>query len=107
MIVKSLFDPRVQLHVNGECDAYIEFHEDSEPFAIYDMTATARLHNFIEDDGPTADPYDMEIEMGDGIIRRYLVKIEHMFIPYQRSAMPDLSLTAYGPLSGEMPVVSV
>lgn len=101
----SVFDSRCNLHIEKD-DAWIEFHEDTPPFVLADMTAVAREHGYKPD--PTGDEYDYLVELDEpGMLRFYLVEYIAVFMPYQRSALPDLSQTAYGPQSGEMPAVVV
>jgi hypothetical protein len=116
----SLYDHRVQLHVDrANVTHYIEFHEDSPPAARHDMILLARSRGLVPDDGGRADPYDNAVPVGEfvhvpgqppqdsGVLRLYLVTADTIpDIPFQRSSMPDLSPTAYGPFSGFMEAVT-
>lgn len=106
--IESPMDRRVKLHINDADTMYwIEFHEESDPTYIDAMLRTAGRKGYVED--RDEDPTDMRELMEDGIWRLYLVTAEWRYdIPTPRGGdktMPDLSLTAYGPMSGFMEAV--
>lgn len=107
MVTRSTSDARCYLHVDRERQVfYVEFHEDSSPWVINGLRAIGASHDLMVDDG--GDDYDALVDLGVGVLRQYLVPCDPTpAIPTPRRVMPDLSLTAYGPFSGEMPVVVV
>lgn len=102
--IASQVDPRIVLYIDRVNTMYwLDFPEDASYREIALMLDLARSRGFIE--APGEDDYDMDVDMGDSR-RLYLRTTETLpDIPLQRTSMPDLAVTAYGPMSGQMEAV--
>lgn len=102
-------------------DFHIEFHSRGNPTDLARIRSEAFSRGFVEDD--EADPCDMQEFVGEcwecagyctvsacatlhecTIWRVYLIHRDTLYV-IEEYDMPDLSLTAYGPFSGQMEAV--
>lgn len=101
-VLHSPFDEKIMLNLDfAEYEGWIDWHVDSPEFACKLMVELARRRGWM------VIPDCENEDLGNGWWRCYLVTIEVIYdMPDWSETMPDLTMTAYGPMSGFMEAIS-